>query len=196
MERAMVGITRIIRLSIRFAEWAAPHVKEWHRQRHLNRVEGERHLEARNWGEAEKYFQFALAERKQPEKRRLGIMLGIEQAQRRQGKLAEAEQTARTVLELASKSRNHQMRMRAMDSLADILLDQKKYADAETIIAEIARLEGAQGKPNHALLATSSRKLGTALLKGGRKTEAMEAFRKSVALSEQALGPDHLETAK
>ena len=47
----MISVTRIFRLSMRVAHWAEPHVKEWHRQRHLNRVEGQRHLDARNWSE-------------------------------------------------------------------------------------------------------------------------------------------------
>src|SRR6266852_2957279 len=110
----MIGITRIFRLAIRFSVWVTPHVKEWHRKRHLNRVEGERHLESRNWTEAEKHFNFALAERKHSAKRRLGMMLGLEESQRRQGKMAEAEQTARTVIKLAVQNRNHPMRVRAM----------------------------------------------------------------------------------
>ena len=102
----MISITRVFRLGIRVAAWAAPHVKEWQRQRHLNRVEGERHLESRNWTEAEKHFTLALGERQHSAKRRLGLLLGLAKAQRRQSKLADAEQTTQSAIELATRARN------------------------------------------------------------------------------------------
>jgi hypothetical protein len=48
----MIGVTRIFRLGIRLATWATPHVKEWHRRRHVNRLEGHRHLDASNWSDS------------------------------------------------------------------------------------------------------------------------------------------------
>jgi len=92
----MISVTRIFRLGIRFASWVTPHVKEWHRQRHLNRVEGERHLTARNWSEAETHLKLALAERRHSSQVRLDLLLGLTEAQLKQGKTAEAEQTTKT----------------------------------------------------------------------------------------------------
>jgi tetratricopeptide (TPR) repeat protein len=192
----MFSILRVFRLGIRFAAWATPHAREWHRSRHLNRTEGERHLQSRNWSEAEKHFQAALAERKHPSKRRLGMLLGLEKAQRGQGRLAEAEQTARSVIEMAAKKHDHQARVEAMDALAALQVDQKKFAESEATVREITRLELAQSYPSYARLATTTRKLGTVLLQAGRKAEAMEAFQQSVKLAERAFGPDHVETAK
>jgi tetratricopeptide (TPR) repeat protein len=192
----MISVFRVFRLSIRFATWVTPHVKEWHRKRHLNRLEGERNLQVRNWSEAEKHFTAALSERKHSSKVRLGLLTGLEKAQRAQGKLAEAEQTARAGSEIAAKSYNHELRVQHLDALVDVLLEQKKYAEAEGAAAEIERLEKTQPYPNHSRLAISSRKLGTALLQEGRTAEAMEAFQKSLALAERAFGSEHLETAK
>src|SRR5437899_2630882 len=50
----MIGVLRLFRIGTRIAEWATPHVKKWHRERHLNRTEGERHLKASNFDLAEK----------------------------------------------------------------------------------------------------------------------------------------------
>ena len=90
---------------MRVARWAEPHVKEWHRKRHLNRVEGQRHLDSRNWSEAEKHFTLALAERRHSNRRRCELLLNLEHAQRRQKKLAEAEQSALAALEAAARTR-------------------------------------------------------------------------------------------
>ncbi|HEV1284313.1 MAG TPA: hypothetical protein VNU44_03355, partial [Bryobacteraceae bacterium] len=123
----MISVTRIFRLGIRFASWVTPHVKEWHRQRHLNRVEGERHLTARNWSEAETHLKLALAERRHSSQVRLDLLLGLTEAQLKQGKTAEAEQTTKTAIGLASSSKNKVLQSRALDSLAEIQLDQNKY---------------------------------------------------------------------
>src|ERR1700674_2291175 len=102
----MISVTRVFRLGIRLAAWATPRLQEWHRQRHMNRVEGQRHLDARNWTEAEKYLTIALAERRHSSKRRLDLLLGLAQAQRRQAKLVEAEQTVHVAIQLANQSRD------------------------------------------------------------------------------------------
>src|SRR5665213_863182 len=102
----MMSVTRIARLGVRFAAWATPYVKEWHRKRHENRVEGERHLTARNWSEAEKHLTLALAERSHSSSRRLGLLLGLTEAQRKLGKAAEAEETSRMAIDLAVASKN------------------------------------------------------------------------------------------
>src|SRR5258708_4327415 len=127
----MLSPTRIIRLGVRIAAWATPYVKEWHRKRHLNRTEGERHLSSKNFSEAERHFALALAERKHPAKRHLDILLGLKESQRKQGKAAEAEQTTQLAIDLAGTAKNKALESKALDALADIQLDQKKYAEAE-----------------------------------------------------------------
>jgi len=190
----MISVTRLFRLGIRVAAWATPRVQQWHRQRHMNRIEGQRHLEARNWTEAEKHLTAALAERRHSSKRSLELLLGLVEAQRRQSKLVEAEQTAHIAIQQAVHARDSSL-SHALNSLIDIQLDQGKYGEAEQTAGEIVRLENSQSKPNHALLAKSSRKLGTALLKVGRHAEAMQAFHQTAALAEQAFGVEHVETA-
>lgn len=124
----MISVTRIFRLSMRVARWAEPHVREWHRRRHLHRSEGQRHLDARNWAEAEKEFTIALAERRHSGIRRAEMLLNLELAQRRQGKLAEAEQSAQAAVQHASTG---PLRARAQDAALDIRIEQGRDADAE-----------------------------------------------------------------
>jgi tetratricopeptide (TPR) repeat protein len=191
----MISVTRILRLGVRFAAWATPHVKEWHRKRHENRVEGERHLAARNWSEAERHLTLALAERRHSSKLRLDLLLGLTEAQRKQGKAAEAEKTSQTAIGLAVSSKNKVLQSRALDGLVDIQLDQKKYSEVEATIAKIETLEGSLAQPDYKRLASSARKLGTALLNSGRPEEAMKAFERATQLSEKSFGPEHVETA-
>jgi tetratricopeptide (TPR) repeat protein len=191
----MISLSRLIRYSVRVAAWATPHVKEWHRQRNLNLVEGQRHLEARNWPEAEKHLVLALSERKHSDKRRVELLLDLQKSQHRQNKLAEADQTARAAIELAARRREASLHSRALDSLTDVQLTQGQYGEALRTAEEIARLEGAQPKPDYARLAKCSRKLGTALLKNQRLGEAKAAFERAAGLAEQAFGTEHIETA-
>jgi tetratricopeptide (TPR) repeat protein len=190
----MISITRIFRLGIRFAVWVTPHVKEWHRKRNLNVSEAERHLGSRNWSEAEKHLAAALIERRYSSKKRAGLMLDLEKAQRKQGKLDQAEQAARAAIELAAG--DHTLHSRAMEALVDVQISQEKYSDAEQTVREIATLEAGQSQPDRARLASCARKLGTALLKSGRKEEAFEAFQQAASLAEQAFGAKHVETAQ
>src|SRR5580698_3737405 len=110
----MISVTRIFRLGIRFASWVTPHVKEWHRKRHLNRVEGQRHLGARNWSEAEKYLAAALAERRHATAVRFDLLLGLAEAQRKQGKAADAEQSMKEAIDLAGTARDKDLQSRAL----------------------------------------------------------------------------------
>jgi len=192
----MIGVTRIFRLSMKVARWAEPHVREWHRKRHFNRVEGQRHLDCRNWSEAEKYLTLALAERRHSNKRRCELLLNLEYAQRRQKKLAEAEQLALAALDAAAQTRSRSLRARAQDALVDIQLEQDRYPEAMQSLVDVLNSERADPKPDGARVAKGYRKLGTAYLKSGYTAEAMEAFRHAAELSEEVFGGGHSETAQ
>ncbi len=191
----MISVTRIARLGVRLAAWATPHVKEWHRKRHENRMEGERHLASRNWSEAERHLTLALAERRHSSKRRLDLLLGLTEAQRKQGNVSEAEKTSQTAIDLAVSAKDKALQSRALDGLVDLQLEQKKYSDAEQTIGKIDMLELSMSQPDFKRLASTSRKLGTALLNSGRPADAMTAFERATQLSEKSYGPDHIETA-
>jgi len=191
----MVSITRIARLGVRFAAWVTPHVQEWHRKRHENRVEGQRNLTVRNWCEAERYFTLALAERRHASKVRLDLLLGLTEAQRKQGNASEAEATCQIAIDLAASSKNKALQSRALGGLVDLQLDQEKYSEVEETIAKIEALENSMEQPDYQRLASSAHKLGTALVKSGRQEDALKAFERANQLSEKSYGPDHVETA-
>ncbi len=192
----MISVTRIFRLTMRVARWAEPHVKEWHRKRHFHRVEGQRHLDSRNWSEAEKHLSTALAERRHSDKRRCELLLNLEYAQRRQKKVTEAEQSALAAMEAADRAKDRSLRARAQDALVDIRIDQARYPEAAQSIVDILQSELAEPRPDGARVAKCYRKLGSAYLKNGHNAEAMEAFRHAAELSEQVFGGAHTETAQ
>ena len=191
----MVGITRIFRLGIRLAAWATPHIQSWHRQRHMNRREGQRHLEAGNWTEAEKHLSAALSERKHPVPQQIELLLGLSTARCNRGNLADAEEAASQAIELAVRARNHDLHSLALGALADAQIAAENYEEAEKTIAEMTRLEHAQSQPDQKRLARCAHKLGSAMLKSGRSAEAITAFEKAAKLSEEIFGPNHIETA-
>ncbi|MGD1091236.1 MAG: tetratricopeptide repeat protein [Bryobacteraceae bacterium] len=186
---------RLVRLGVRLAAWATPRVKEWHRERHLHRLEGERHLQSRNWSEAENHLTEALGERRHPTKLRIQLLLGLQAAQRNQNKLAAAEQSARTAIDVAKGSRDSAKVSESMEALLEVQLAQGNYADAEKTVREIINMTSGRSTSDPARLAQCTRKLGTALLKTDRTDEAMAAFGTASRLAEQAFGPNHAETA-
>ncbi len=191
----MLGVTRIFKIGLRVAEWATPHVQSWHRDRNLVRTEAQRHLAAGNWSEAENYFQGALEEKHHSTADTLELMLGLTEAQRRQSKLEDAERTACSAISIAIKAENETMHALALDALASVQLDGQRYAEAERTAREVIRLETARPKPDHARLASCSRKLASALDRSERPAEAIEALRKALGHTEKAYGEEHAETA-
>jgi tetratricopeptide (TPR) repeat protein len=189
----MLVLLRIVRLIMRLGPWAEERFKEWNSERQFQILEGKRHLDARNWAEAEKHLSMALAERSHLKHRRCELLLDLERAQLRQGKFGEAEQTLRAAMALAS---NRTLRARAQDSLLDMQLEQGRYGEAEQTIAEILEAERAESSPDGARVSKLYRSLGALRIKIGREPEALEAFRWAVEQSEKAHGLGHAETAQ
>src|SRR6266851_5399948 len=172
----MIGILRLFRLGTRFAAWATPHVQEWHRKRHLNRAEGERHLQAGNHREAERHLQLAVEEAKKRRysiARRIPLQLQLAEAQQEQGKLIEAEQSVRMAILEAIKERDSSLQGLCMDALAEVLLARGDFQAAEKTIEEAMSTEAALAKPDQQLMARRARQLAIALQKDGRAAEAI-----------------------
>jgi eukaryotic-like serine/threonine-protein kinase len=171
------------------------HATRWWNQRQLNRRQGLRHLQARNWPEAERHFLLALGERRHSTERTLELTLGLAQAQRNLGRLSEAEASVRAVLDLARNSGKRSLQAQSLDALAEVQLDLGRYADALQTAEENARLEAAQSTPDGKRLALCSRRIGAALLQCGRLPDAAVALQHAVGYAEKAVGPEHPETA-
>jgi tetratricopeptide (TPR) repeat protein len=183
-------------LCIKAFDFLAPHVKEYQRRKHLNFSEGRRHLDARNYTEAEKHLNQALTDRAtNSPKRRVEVLVALAETQIRLRKFDTAETTARSAVDVAVNSRDASLQATALESFAGVQLQNKLYADAEQTIAQIQALEERKAKPDYVLLARCSRMLAAALQHAGRPAEALEASRKAADLAERGAGPDHVDTA-
>ena len=59
--------------------------------------------------------------------------------------------------------------------------------DAEKTILQLESVEKSNAKPDNKRMASSARKLGTALLHNGRADEAMKAFERAAQIAETCL---------
>ncbi len=191
----MLGFSRIIKISARVAAWATPKVQKWNRERNMNRVEAHRHLDARNWSEAEKHFQAALEEPRRSSADRLELLLGLIEAQRGQAKLEDAERTALQAIRLAVAERNEALHSLALEALADVQLEHGLFREAEKTAQEVIHLETARAKPDHSRLASCLGKLAAALEHTERPLDAIEALKQSATNAEKAYGAEHPQTA-
>jgi len=161
----------------------------------MNRNEAFRHLSARNFSEAERHFNIALAERQRTAPETFQLLAGLSEAQRQQGKLTEAEKTLNDASVLAESSNNQELKTRALDATADFQLHRGDHIGAERTLLQLEALEQQHKNPDNRRMSSAARKLGTALSKTGRHAEALKAFERSAHLAEAAHGPEHLETA-
>ncbi len=187
-------IFRVFRWGVKFAAWLTPRVQEWQKRRHLNRTEGQRHLKAKNWNEAEKHLTAALDERHTP-KHRVEVSVQLAKVLVSQNKLEEASVAAQAAVETATKARNADSLWEAYDALATVQL---AYGNAEYAIQTMERMEHDEmqrAKPNRARLALSMRNRGKLLLKSGRMQEAFKALDDSLKATELQWGAEHTETA-
>lgn len=187
----MISVLRLFRLGTRVAAWATPYVQEWHRNRHMNRTEGERNLAARNYSEAEKHLVLAIAEAERrrysiPKKNALELQLA--EAQRGQGKLDEAARTAQAAFDRASGQ--PVLQAKCLETLAEIHDDRGDHPAAAKIIGDALKLDASDPQAT----ARRTRLLASVRHKQGSAPEALQLFEKSVALHESAYGTDHLET--
>jgi len=83
--------------------WTFPLIEKWKRRRDASSVEGERQLQVGNYPEAEQVADSAVAERNTKRasvKKRASLLRNLAEAQRKQSKLAPAEQSLRQAMAL------------------------------------------------------------------------------------------------
>jgi tetratricopeptide (TPR) repeat protein len=194
----MIGIFSSFKWSMQLAAWATPHLRAWSLERSLSRAEAERHLQARNYAEAEKHLAQAIIEADihRHSVRKIQFRLQLADAQRKQGKLAEAERAVRDALELAARVSNPSGYVQCLDALAEVFNDGENYPAMEAVLQQALRTEAAIPHPDPLRMARRVFRLGTARHKCGRSEEALPALEKAVKLHEDVYGEEHVETGK
>jgi tetratricopeptide (TPR) repeat protein len=194
----MVPIDTALRWSFKLAAWATPQIRAWSLEHSVNRIEGERHLKAHNWGEAEKFLLHAVdeADVQRHSVRKIHFRLLLAEAQRKQGKIAEAEQTVRGALEHTARISNPAGYVQCLDALAEVFHDAENYPAMEAVLEEGVRIESAMPHPDPMRMARRVYRLGTARHKSGRGEEAVPALEKAVKLHEDLCVEDHLDTTR
>jgi tetratricopeptide (TPR) repeat protein len=187
--------------SMQLAAWAAPGIKAWSLERSMNRAEGERHLKARNYEEAEKYFQSAVdeADHLRHSVRKVQFRLQLAEAQRKLKKFEEAEKTVRDALEYTARVSNPSGYVQCLDALAEIFHDAENYPAMEAALQEGVRIESAMPQPDAVRMARRVHRLGTARYKSGRAEEAIPELEKALQLlriHEHSLGFTAEETIR
>jgi tetratricopeptide (TPR) repeat protein len=191
----MIGLFSTFRWSMQLAAWGTPRIGKWSLERNLSRVEGERHLKARNWPEAEKCLIEAVADadRRRHSVQKIHFRLQLSEAQRKQGKLAEAEQTVRAALEHTARISNPSGYVQCLDALAEVFHDAENFPAMEVALEEGVRIEAAMPHPDPVRMARRVHRLGTARHKNGRSAEAIPALEKALKLHQRVAGEDDLE---
>ena len=177
-----MSLNTLMKIGIRVAEWATPHVKQWHHDRHLNFTEGTRHLEARSWKDAERHFTLATEETHGGSERRIDVLIGLAKAQSQQQKMVEAEQTLAQAIAMAAKDGNRSGWAQAQEAMADLQIEQGNHAEAGQTLKEILQQEASRSGAEQPLVTRCYRKSGAVLMKTGRPAEALEAFQQALRL--------------
>ena len=186
--------------SLRSNFWSqpkAPRLAAWSLDRNHDRTEGERLLKAGSYAEAETYLDRAALDaekRGHSAPKRIQVRLLLAEAQRKQVRLNEAEQTVRAAIEVAARIDDRVAYLQCLDALADIFGDQGNHAAVEKVTRDALKIESSLPRPEPLRMARRVHRLGMVRHHTGRIDEAIPMLEKAVALHEQNSGPDHLET--
>jgi tetratricopeptide (TPR) repeat protein len=181
--------------------WSLPLIAKWKKSRDAHRVEGERQLQIGNYSEAEQSLVLALAEaehRSASAKKRASVLWNLAEAQRKQGKLPQAEQSIRQAIALVSELKGQDIEQygECLELLADVHRDTGNHPQEQQILQESLKLAEELPKPKPQRSARLRQKLALAYHHSGDHAAAAAHFAGSLELHEQAFGPEHAETGK
>lgn len=127
---------------------------------------------------------------------RAGAQLDLSRLRTEQSRLDEAETAARTALSLAdTPGLEPALPAQARSQLGSVLYRQGRYAAAETLMIDAARVARAALGDAHVLTAETMQNLGAVRTALGRPDEAVTAYAEALAIYEQIYPPDHPEFA-
>ena len=185
----------------------ARRLEPWSLDRNWDRTEGERLLKSRDFAAAEIHLVRAAVDaekRGHSAPKRIQVRLLLADAQRKQfrrlpeesnpDKLAAAEMTVRSAIELAARVDDRFAYMQCLDALADIFADQGNFTAVEKVTRDALEIESALPHPEPLRMARRVHRLGMIHQQAGRIDEAIPMLERAVAMYEQTFGTDHLET--
>lgn len=116
----------------------------------------------------------------------------LSRAHRRLGHFEQAESYARDALGIveASVPNPHFRRVEALDTLRQVLIDTRRFDEAEALGLRIIAMEKATLGADHSGLATSENSLGFTYMQDNKFSEAIEHYRAALAISERIPGND------
>jgi tetratricopeptide (TPR) repeat protein len=174
-------------------------------QRGSERRTGEQLLEESDYQGAELHLAQAMVEserRQEPAGQRILLRLELAEAQRKQfrggqdfRKLAEAEETVRSALELASRAGERELLIQVLDELAAIAADFDRVDEVQRLLQEAGDLEAKLKRRDPMVAARRMHRLALLRQQRGELREAAELLAQSATIHEQVLGESHVATA-
>ena len=159
-----------------------------------NRSEGERQLEAGNFAEAEASLTLAVGESGGSVARRVGVRLQLAEAQRKQAKLAEAENNSRGALGIAAANQDAGLQVLCLHALSEVLLESKNLPEARRVLEEAIAIERQRKTSDALLMARRLRQLGIVLHQLGNGPESTAKLKEASDLYQQTCGENHPDT--
>jgi len=166
---------------------------------------GEQLFEASDYQGAELHLAQAILEserRQEPTDQRILLRLELAAAQRKQfrggqdfHKLAEAEETVRSALELASRADERELLIQVLDELAAIAADRGHVDEVERLLQEAGAAEAKLKRRDQMPAARRMHRLGLLRQQRGELRQAAQLLAESAAIHEQVLGQSHAATA-
>ncbi len=173
--------------------------------RAAERIAGEQLFEEADYEGAELQLAQALVEserRQEPAARRIRLRLELAESQRKQfcsdqdfRKLADAEATVRSALELATRANESELLIQVLDELAAIAGDRGQPDEVERLLQEAEELEKKLKRREPMVAARRMHRLGLVRQQRGELREALQLLAASAAIHEQVLGESHVATA-
>src|SRR6185369_9471617 len=174
-------------------------------QRGAERRTGEQLLEESDYQGAELHLAQAMVEserRQEPPAQRILLRLELAEAQRKQfrggqdfHKLAEAEETVHSALELASRAGERELLIQVLDELAAIAADFGRVDEVQRLLQEAGDLEAKLKRRDPMVAARRMHRLALLRQQRGELREAVQLLAESAAIHEQVLGESHVATA-
>ena len=172
-------------------------MEAWSLDRNHDRTEGERLLKARNYAEAETFWNGRRwMQRSAGTRLPSAFKCGCYWRRRSANNCIWTRRSAlvRAAIDVAARTDDRVAYLQCLDALADIFGDQGNFAAVEKVTRDALKIESTLPHPDPLRMARRVHRLGMARHHTGRADEAIPMLEKAVALHEENFGSEHVET--